>query len=630
MLPDPIYVTGTDTDVGKTVVSALLAQVLDRAYWKPVQAGRPTDRDTVAALTGVPTHPEALVLERPASPHAALQTEGRTLDLEALTLPAGPLIVEGAGGWMVPYSMTDDHVVWQADVVRHLRLPVIVVARSGLGTLNHTLSTLRAIRADGIVPVGLILVGPAHPENERDLPRLGGVPVLARLDRATLPDDAPKLAASLRQQLDQASPGPVRSPGREAEGLWHPFTQLKGFVPRGNVVRAEGAWLTLGNGRRVLDGISSWWVTLHGHSHPAVMAAIAEQAHTFDQVILADFAHGPAVELSAQLAQVLPGDVDHVFYSDDGSTSVEVALKMALQGHRQLGANRTRFVAFDGAYHGDTAGAMSVGERGPFTDAFEPMMFDVTHLPYDDADALDAWLDAHGHEVAGVILEPMVQGAAGMRFCSAEFLVRVRAACDRVGAWMITDEVFTGFGRTGRMWASDHANLVPDIMCLSKGLTGGSIAMGATACRTHIFEAFLDDDHARAFLHGHSYTGSPIACAASLASLALFETEGTLARVAAIEAAYTQASAPLRDLEGVENLRIRGDILAYEVKGGPGGYFDPVGRRICDRAFAEDLYVRPLGNTLYMVPPLCTTPAEIAWAVDILIRATRAELGRGA
>ena len=618
MIPDSIYVTGTDTDVGKTVVSALLAKVLGRTYWKPVQAGRPTDRDTVSALTGVPTHPEALVLERPASPHAALATEGRTLDLTAIELPAGPLVVEGAGGWMVPYAMTGDDVVWQADLVRHLDLPVIVVARSGLGTLNHTLSTLRAIRADGIEPIGLILVGPAHPENERDLPRLGGVPILARLDRVELPDGIDQLQRSLRTQLD----------GGSTASVWHPFTQLQGFTPRGHVVRAEGAWLELSDGRRVLDGISSWWVTLHGHSHPSVSDALARQARTFDQVILADFAHGPAAELTRALAAVLPGDVDHVFYSDDGSTSVEVALKMALQGQVQRGRARTRFVAFDGAYHGDTAGAMSVGERGPFTSAFAPMLFDVTHLPWDDGDALDAWLDDNGSDVAAVILEPLVQGAAGMRFSSPAFLQRVRAACDRSGAWMITDEVFTGFGRTGAMWACDHAGVVPDITCLSKGLTGGSIAMGATACRQHVYESFLDDDRSRAFLHGHSYTGSPIACAAGLASLALFEAENTLDRVAAIEAAYERAVEPLRELNGVRNVRIRGDIFAYEVDGGPGGYFDPIGRRICDRAFAENLYVRPLGNTLYMVPPFCTTPEEIAWAVDVLTRATRSELDR--
>lgn len=408
--------------------------------------------------------------------------------------------------------------------------------------------------------------------------------------------------------------------------VWHPFTQLQGFTPRGRVVRAEGAWLELHDGRRVLDGISSWWVTLHGHSHPAIADAIAEQARTFDQVILADFTHGPAAQLTQQLAAVLPGDVNHVFYSDDGSTSVEVGLKMAIQGQAQRGDTRTRFVAFDGAYHGDTVGAMSVGERGPFTEAFEPMLFDVTHLPWDDEAALQAFFDAHGHEVAAAIIEPMVQGAAGMRFCTPAFLARLQQVCRDSGAWLIADEVFTGFGRTGPMWACDHAQVVPDIMCMSKGITGGTLALGATACRDHVFATFLSDEKARAFLHGHSYTGSPIACAASLASLALFTEERTLDRVTQIEAAYHTASTALAAMDGVSGLRIRGDILAYEVDGGPGGYYDPIGRRICDRAFEEGLYIRPLGNTMYMVPPLCTTPDEIEWALGVMTAATEQEL----
>ena len=307
-----------------------------------------------------------------------------------------------------------------------------------------------------------------------------------------------------------------------------PLPNCKDSPPRGRVVRASGAYVELEDGRRVLDGISSWWVTLHGHCHPAITEAIHRQAAMFDQVILADFTHGPAAVLTEQLSARLPGDLNHIFYSDDGSTSVEVALKMALQGQAQRGTARTRFVAFTGAYHGDTVGAMSVGDRGPFTDPFAPALFDVVHLPFDDATAAEQWLTEHGDTVAAVIIEPLIQGAAGMRFGSPAFLSRLRDLCDQVGAWLIADEVFTGFGRTGTMWACEQAAIVPDIICLSKGITGGSIALGATACRTGVYETFLSDDRARAFLHGHSYTGSPIACAAAVASLALFETEGTL------------------------------------------------------------------------------------------------------
>ena len=213
-----------------------------------------------------------------------------------------------------------------------------------------------------------------------------------------------------------------------------------------------------------------------------------------------------------------------------------------------------------------------------------------------------------------------------MRFCSTAFLTRVAAACARNGVWLIADEVFTGFGRLGTMFACEQAGVVPDIVCLSKGITGGTLALGATAVRPHVFESFLGDAKSEAFLHGHSYTGSPIACAAAVASLGLFAEEGTLARVAAIEAAYRSRFAALEAIPQVSGVRAWGSVFAYEVNGGPGGYYDPIGRRICDRAFAEGLYVRPLGNTLYLVPPLCVTPAEIGHAVDVLIAATVAEL----
>lgn len=409
--------------------------------------------------------------------------------------------------------------------------------------------------------------------------------------------------------------------------LWHPFTQLKGFTPRGTVVSASGSWLTLEDGRRVLDGISSWWVTLHGHCHPAIVAAIAKQAAAFDQVILADFAHRPAVHLSKRLARRLPGDLNHIFYSDDGSTAVEVALKMAVQAQHQRAPHRHKIVAFDGAYHGDTVGAMSVGDRGIFSAPFEGMLFDVDFLPYGDADAADEYFDQHGHEVVAVIVEPLVQGASGMRFATPESLRRLRSVTRTCGAMLIADEVMTGFGRTGTMWACDRAKVVPDLMCVSKGVTGGSLTIGITAASTPIFEGFLGDSTSEAFLHGHSYTGNPIACAAGLASLDLFETEHTLDRVIGIESVYRRRAVDFEAIENIENVRFIGGIFAYDVSGGEGGYLDPIGRRIADRTIDRGLYSRPLGNTMYLMPPLCTTPEEVDAALDVLVWATQAELG---
>lgn len=409
--------------------------------------------------------------------------------------------------------------------------------------------------------------------------------------------------------------------------IWHPFTQMKGFEPRGRVTAAQGAWLSFADGHQAIDGISSWWVNTHGHSHPKIAEAIAAQARQFDQVILADFSHEPAARLSAVLKDMLPGDLDHVFYSDNGSTSVEVMLKMALQAQHNLGAKQRRdFVAFEGAYHGDTVGAMSVGERGVFNEPFWDLLFDSTVLPYGDAQALRVHLEKHAHTTAGVIMEPLVQGAAGMVFSSVEYLRECSEICREFGVYFLLDEVMTGWGRTGTLFACEQAGITPDILAASKGITGGTLPLGITTCSPGIYEAFLGSQKTEAFLHGHSYTGNPIACAASLAALSLYEEEGTLQRIAGIESQYSAAAPMFSGLDGVENVRQRGDIFAFELTSEMGGYLDPIGRRVSDRTFPMGLYSRPLGNTLYLMPPFCISEPELDRCLDHLFEATRAEL----
>lgn len=406
--------------------------------------------------------------------------------------------------------------------------------------------------------------------------------------------------------------------------VWFPFTQLRGFTPRGRIVSARGAWLSLDDGARVFDGISSWWVNVHGHAHPVVAAAIGAQAATLDQVILADFSHPPAEALSDALAAILPGDLNHVFFSDDGSTAVEVAIKMAWQAHQQRGdTRRTRLVAMEGGYHGDTLGGMRVGARGPFNDAFAGLLGDATFLPWGDAEAAESFFAAHGHEVCLCIAEPLVQCAGGMRFTTPEVLSRLAAAVQGAGAFLVLDEVATGFGRTGTMFACEQAGVVPDLMCVSKGITGGSLPLGVTACRPPIFEAFLGDDKRSAFLHGHSYTGNPIACAAALASLSVFRDERTLDRVAAMSAQYALAAPRLAAIPGVSDVRWMGGLLALNVASEAGGYHDPIGRRVADAAFARGLYVRPLGDVVYLMPPYCAAGADLDFALDALERALR-------
>lgn len=408
--------------------------------------------------------------------------------------------------------------------------------------------------------------------------------------------------------------------------VWHPFTQLQGFEPVGTVVGARGAWLDLADGRRVLDGIASWWTCLHGHAHPKLVEAVVRQARAFDQVILADFDHAPAIDLTARLAALLPGDLDHVFFSDDGSTAVEVAIKLAWQAHHRAGdRGRRRLVAFHGGYHGDTLGSMRVGDRDTFAEPFLDLLGGVDLLPYGDADALEAFLAAHGAEVALVIVEPLLQGAGGMRLSSPDFLRRAADATRRAGAFLVADEVATGFGRTGSLFAVEQAGVVPDLMCLAKGLTGGMVTLGATAVRTPLFERFLGPTRREAFLHGHTYTGNPIACAAALASLDLLAEEGTVERFVRMGATFAAAAPGLAAIPGVADVRWLGGVLALDLGGGPGGYLDPVERRVHKAALAEGLYLRPLGNVVYLWPPACVTDDELVWMLDVLARVLEAE-----
>ncbi len=432
---------------------------------------------------------------------------------------------------------------------------------------------------------------------------------------------------------------------RDRARLWHPYTQMKTAPMPLPVVRAEGVWLFTEDGRRILDGISSWWVNLHGHGHPRIAAAVARQALELDHVQFAGCTHRPAVELAERLCALLPAALTRVFYSDDGSTAVEVALKMAWQYWRNCGApERSTFVAFDHAYHGDTVGAMSASADGAFTAPFDGMRFRVerVHDPYcfrcpvgrkrescaiECLGSLESALDRLGRSVAAVILEPMLQGAGGMIVWPKEFLAGARRACDRVGTLLIADEVLTGFGRTGTMFACEHAGVTPDLICLSKGLTGGFLPLAATACTEAIYEAFLSDERARAFFHGHSYTANPIACAAALASLEVFRREPVLERVRALEAHLRAGLEPLRSLPHVGDVRVLGGVGAVELlTPGAGGYLDRTGPALAAEFLRRGLLLRPLGNVVYFMPPYAITLAEADWALgeirDVLARAT--------
>lgn len=418
--------------------------------------------------------------------------------------------------------------------------------------------------------------------------------------------------------------------------IWHPFTQDALDPAPLFIERAEGVYLYTRDGRRLLDGISSWWVTLHGHGHPMIAEAIAEQARKLEHVIFAGFTHGPAEELAARLRKVLPPSLEHIFFSDDGSTAVEVALKMATQFWWNQGKrNKRKFVALEHAYHGDTAGAMSVGEDSSFVAAFDCMRFPVYRVPsaycyrcpvgktratcnVDCVEPLERLLKEKNEEIAAVIVEPLLQAAGGMIVHPVEFLERVRRLTTHHNVLLIADEVLTGFGRTGRMFACEHANVAPDIMCLSKGITGGFLPLGATVCTSPIREVFRSHDRMRTFFHGHSYTGSPLACAAGIASLKIFESEPVFERIAAIERIHAERLPDFRKNPVVGDARTIGTIAAIEIKAEDTGYLSELRPFLYDFFLEKGVLLRPLGNIVYVLPPYVITHDELHFVYDVI------------
>jgi adenosylmethionine-8-amino-7-oxononanoate aminotransferase len=407
----------------------------------------------------------------------------------------------------------------------------------------------------------------------------------------------------------------------DAAYTWHPYTQHGLSEPPIEIARASGAYLYDANGRRIFDAISSWWVTLHGHAEPSIAAAIGEQAKTLEQVIFAGFTHEPAALLAESLIARVPRGLRRVFFSDDGSTAVEVAVKIALQHWQNRGERRRLVVALENAYHGDTFGAMSVSARGLFTDPFAEQLFEVARLPDpvdgDPVAAFEQLLDTRGADVAALIVEPMVLGAGGMRVWPADRLRALRELCADRGPLFIADEVFTGFGRTGPLFACEHAGISPDLMCLSKGITGGFLPMGATLATEELFAGFRSDDRKRTLFHGHSYTANPIACAAARASLALLD-DACDARRAAIERSHRAAAARLAATKGIANVRVLGTILAADLVVADGGYLSAIGPALKRRALEAGVLLRPLGDTVYLLPPYCTTERDLASAYDVI------------
>jgi adenosylmethionine-8-amino-7-oxononanoate aminotransferase len=404
--------------------------------------------------------------------------------------------------------------------------------------------------------------------------------------------------------------------------LWHPFTQQRGWMDEDPIVveRAEGTDLIDGDGRRYVDGVSSLWCNVHGHGHPRIDAAIRDQLDRVAHSTMLGLSHRPAIELAQRLVAIAPPGLTRVFYSDSGSTAAEIALKMAYQYWQQRDEPRTRFISLRDAYHGDTIGSVSVGGIDLFHSAYGPLLFDTLKAEPGDLDQMEALLAEHGHEVAAVMMEPLVQGAAGMIVHPEGYLRGVRELCDRHGVLLILDEVATGFGRTGRMFACEHEDVAPDLMCVAKGITGGYLPLAATLTTERIYDGFLGEhEDYRTFFHGHTYTGNPLACAAALATLDVFEEERTLERLAPKIDLLAEVLEPLAAGPAVKEIRRRGFMTGIELTEHPPAA--RMGHQVTLEARRRGAIIRPLGDTIVLMPPLAISEADLRRLVEITVDA---------
>ena len=414
---------------------------------------------------------------------------------------------------------------------------------------------------------------------------------------------------------------------KDKQFVWHPFTHLKYAEAPVHIVRGEGAYFYDNDGNKLLDAISSWWVNLHGHCHPYISQKVADQLHLLEHAIFSSFTHEPAVKLAERLIGHLPENQSKIFYSDNGSTAVEVGLKMVLQYWHNQGVSKKKFIAFENAYHGDTFGGMSVGARNVFNNAFENLLFDVIHIPLPDEenieqikDTLTNWFANH-HDIAGFIFEPLVQGAAGMMMYEAKYLNELITLCKENHVICIADEVMTGFGRTGEFFASNYLTHKPDIICLSKGLTGGYMPLGVTSCAQFIYNSCVSDDKTKTFFHGHSYTANPTACSAGLASLDLMEKEETWKQIRMISSANQAFAVKLKNHPKLKDCRVQGTILALEINTEEHThYLNNASESIAGYFLKKGVIVRPLGNILYLIPPYCITETELNQVFDVMTR----------
>lgn len=673
-----LFVLGAGTEVGKTAVTAGLAAAwrrrgLNVGVMKPIATGvsdaAGEDAAWLRRAAGVDDPIDLVSPYRFKIPAAPSVARGRArIDFlviqrayEQLAARHDLVLVEGIGGLLVPID--DERTV--ADLVRALDLPALLVSCAQLGTINHTLLTVEQARNAGLDVLGVVLNGrsakPSAAERTNPtviaqwtgLPCWGVVPLVpkataTKIEAAVAKSvEADAIRRAARQWHAARAAKPAQLAAADRRYLWHPFTQMQEWTDPLVITEAKDNYLRSADGRWFLDGISSLWVNVHGHRHPALDAAVRQQLARVSHSTMLGLSNEPAIELAKQLVAIAPNGLTKVFFSDDGSTAVEVALKMAYQYWQQVGRpNKRTFVKFENAYHGDTVGSVSVGGIDLFHDVYKPLLFETISMPspycyrcplqktYPSCqtaclEPLEQALRERGHEIAAVVVEPGMQAASGLLVEPKGWLAKIRELCTRYGVLMIADEVAMGFGRTGTMFACQQEGVTPDLMTMAKGLTGGYLPVAATMTTEAIYQAFLGPYAAKkTFFHGHSYTGNALGCAAALANLELFRKEKTLQRLKPTITLFQQELAALRDLPHVGDIRRLGLVAGIELvvdratrESYP--WEAKIGVRVCEEVRRHGIILRPLGPVIVLFPPLSITPAELRRLVRTTAAAIR-------
>ncbi len=636
-------ILGTDTDAGKTTFALLWMSRFSETceYWKPYESGA---SDTLSIQERVPQavcHPPLCRFVAAVAPPLAARSEGEPIPpseeiVRQVPRPSGEarsLVIETFGSPFSPLNETE----LQITLVQQYDLPTVLVSSSVLGAIGRTLQCAEALQKYGVVPAAMILMGPrdayAQEQIQLHFPN-------AKVVHLCPPEtwDADGIACSAKDQGDvldeirRCLEGVSRSNLSKSETqrlladdkthVWHPFTSLHDPDEPIPVVSAKDEFLHLADGRKVIDGFSSWWTILYGHRTPFLMASLAEAGNRFDHVHFAGVTHEPAVQLAKLLLSTMPWSGGKVFYSDNGSTAVEVALKMAYQYWCHQGeAQRTLFVGFENSYHGDTFGAMAASRDPLFFGHFEPLLFETKICPV-CPERLDSLLVEHKGRVAGVIIEPLVQGAGGMQMHTPRRLGDLFEVARKHDVLFIADEVMVGGGRLGPLWAHKLAGITPDLICASKTLTGGIMPLAATLVAPHLVEAWRTDDRSKTFFHGHSFTGHPLACSVAVTNWQRLTTEEN-SRPQEIESLWRERLTSLQEHPRVREVRIRGSIAAIDLDL-PGGYLAEAARQIRHFCLNNGAVLRPLGNVLYTMPPLWTSMESLELIAETMLGAVKA------